>query len=108
MSATNAEPENDARDKRAPIFCPFCGVRDTLEETEGSGFLEAGCYDGRTYCFEGNLPGMACSACGGTFSLDLDDDDVHEDCGCWNDRRGRFCECGRNRRKRGDPEPDAD
>jgi hypothetical protein len=68
--------------KREARFCPFCGQEGTLKDCGGAGYVEKGCWDGKHYCYEGDLPGKRCTACGGMFSLDVDEDDVHSDCPC--------------------------
>lgn len=75
-----------------PQVCPFCGSVGTLTTSPGAGFIEKGCWNGRSYCYEGDLPGYACSRCNHDFTLDIDDDFIHSECNC---AENPYCECGR-------------
>lgn len=83
-------PAGDAPQSQ-PCFCPWCG-HQTLKPTAGAGFVKKGCWSGRHYCYEGDLPGFACADCNHVFTVDLDDDEIHADCEC---QTSPDCECGR-------------
>jgi hypothetical protein len=75
-----------------PQVCPFCGSVGTLTSTAGAGFIEKGCWNGKAYCYEGDLPGYVCNRCNHDFTLDVDEDTIHAECDC---EENPDCECGR-------------
>lgn len=73
-----------------PKLCPFCEAR-TLKETQGSTLTEFGCFDGRSYCYEGELQGWFCTACKQDFFVEPTLEEIHTNCVC---RRGDCPDCG--------------
>lgn len=82
----------DATTIAIPVCCPFCRA-ETLTPTQGSSFAEFDCWDGREYCWEGELSGYSCESCKHDFFLEPSFDEIHEGCECSNGRcdNGKDC-----------------
>lgn len=87
--ASNASQESNAVNQ-APR-CPW-GCISTLQGETSEFFVEAGCYDGKRYCFEGHLDGYVCPICKRSFFEGLSSQQIHEGCSC----RTGACEQGKD------------
>ena len=74
-----------------PRSCPFCGEQK-LKKTQGSTLVEFGCWNGNSYCWEGELSGYYCTSCERDFYLEPSLEEIHASCVC---RRGECPDCGK-------------